>query len=100
VSILHRLILQHILGLGPETQVQPGVIRSLEDEEEALRSADEERDQAAFILNPPEPEQVFSVALQGERMPQKTTFFYPKLLSGLVINKIDPDEEFPPDPQA
>src|SRR5262245_55410050 len=100
VSILHRLILQHILGLGPETQVQPGVIRYLEDEEEALRSVDEERDQAAFILNPPEPEQVFSVALQGERMPQKTTFFYPKLLSGLVINKIDPDEEFPPDPQA
>ena len=100
VSILHRLILQHILGLDPETQVQQGVIRYLEDEEEALKTVDQERDQAAFILNPPEPEQVFSVALRGERMPQKTTFFYPKLLSGLVINKIEPDEEFAPDPQA
>jgi uncharacterized protein (DUF1015 family) len=96
VSILHRLILQHILGMSPERQLQQGVIRYLEDEEEALDAVDQERDQAAFILNPPQPEQVFSVALQGERMPQKTTFFYPKLLSGLVINKIDPDEEFAP----
>ncbi len=96
VSILHRLILQHILGMSPERQLQQGVIRYLEDEEEALEAVDQERDQAAFILNPPQSEQVFSVALQGERMPQKTTFFYPKLLSGLVINKIDPDEEFAP----
>jgi uncharacterized protein (DUF1015 family) len=97
VSILHRLILQHILGLSPESQVQDGAIRYLEDEEEILKAVDQERDQAAFILHPPQPEQVFSVALQGVRMPQKTTFFYPKLLSGLVINKIDPNEEITAD---
>lgn len=93
VSILHRLVLQHILGLSPEAQLGEGVIRYLENEEEALKAVDQERNQAAFILNPPQPEHVFSVALRGERMPQKTTYFYPKLLSGLVINKIDPDEE-------
>jgi uncharacterized protein (DUF1015 family) len=93
VSVLHRLVLQHILGLSPEAQVQEGVIRYLENEEEALKAVDQERNHAAFILNAPQPEHVFSLALKGERMPQKTTFFYPKLLSGLVINKVDPGEQ-------
>ncbi|MGH7843945.1 MAG: hypothetical protein ACREQW_02065, partial [Candidatus Binatia bacterium] len=79
--------------LSPEAQVQEGMIRYLESEEEALKVVDQERNQAAFILNATQPEHVFSLALKGERMPQKTTFFYPKLLSGLVINKIDPGEQ-------
>ncbi|HWP57315.1 MAG TPA: DUF1015 domain-containing protein [Candidatus Acidoferrales bacterium] len=93
VSVLHRLILEHILGLTAEEQARPGVIRYLENEEEALSAAEQERNQAAFILNAPDPEQVFTVALRGERLPQKTTFFYPKVPSGLVINKIDPNEQ-------
>jgi uncharacterized protein (DUF1015 family) len=93
VTILHRLVLQHILGLSAEAQLGEGVIRYLENEEEALKAVDHERNQAAFILNPPQPEHIFSVALRGDRMPPKTTFFYPKLLSGLVINKIYAEEE-------
>jgi len=69
------------------------VVRYSEDEEEALRAVDKEDYQAAFLLNPPRPEEIMAVAAGGERMPQKSTYFYPKLLTGLVINKIDPNEE-------
>jgi len=41
----------------------------------------------AFLLNPTKPQQVKDIALAGMRMPQKSTYFYPKPLSGLVINK-------------
>jgi len=44
--------------------------------------------QIAFFLNPTRMEQIKSVAGAGLRMPQKSTFFYPKLLSGLVINPL------------
>ena len=36
----------------------------------------------------------------GEKMPQKATYFYPKLITGLVINKIDPEEEIPDEPEG
>ena len=93
VSVLHRLILDHILGLKPEEQIKEGVISYSQDEEKVLQALEKEDYQAAFILNPPRPEEILQIALGGEKMPQKTTYFYPKLISGLVINKIDPDEE-------
>jgi uncharacterized protein (DUF1015 family) len=46
----------------------------------------------AFLLNPPKVEEVQEVASKKEFMPQKSTFFYPKLPTGLVINKIVEDE--------
>jgi uncharacterized protein (DUF1015 family) len=49
--------------------------------------------QIAFFLNPTKVYQVRDVSLAGETMPSKSTFFYPKLLSGLVINPLDPHEE-------
>jgi uncharacterized protein (DUF1015 family) len=93
VNILHLLILQHVLGLGPEEQLREGVIRYLEDEEELLKTVEKERQQAAFMLHPPSPEAILNIAMQKEKLPQKSTYFYPKLLSGLVLNKIEPQEE-------
>ena len=58
-----------------------------------LKAVDKEDYQAAFILNPPKPEEILAVVQRGEKMPQKSTYFYPKLISGLVINKIDPEEK-------
>ena len=43
----------------------------------------------AFILNPTKVEQIAAVASDGEKMPQKSTYFYPKLITGLVMNKLD-----------
>ena len=98
VSVLHRLILDHILGLKAEEQVKEGVISYSQDEEKVLQALEKEDHQAAFILNPPQPEEILQIALGGEKMPQKTTYFYPKLISGLVINKIDPEEEIEAEP--
>ena len=68
-----------------------------QDEEKVLKAVDKEDYQAAFILNPPKPEEIMTIALRGEKMPQKSTYFFPKLISCLVINKIDPNEEIEED---
>ena len=47
---------------------------------------------AAFFLNPPEFEHMKEISQAGLKMPQKSTYFYPKVLTGLVFNKIDPNE--------
>jgi uncharacterized protein (DUF1015 family) len=97
VSVLHRLILDHILGLKPEEQIAAGAITYSQDEEKVLQALDKEDYMAAFILNPTKPEEILAVSGAGEKMPQKTTYFYPKLIDGLVMNKLDPAEEIATD---
>jgi uncharacterized protein (DUF1015 family) len=100
VSILHHLILEHILGLSPEQQTNGETIRYSQDEEAVLQSLEREDYQAAFILNATKSADILTITDNGETMPQKSTYFYPKLISGLVVNKIDPLEEIqePADP--
>ncbi len=93
VSVLHRLILDHILGLKPEEQVKDGAISYSQDAEHVLRALDKEDFAAAFILNPTKAEELLAVTSAGEKMPQKTTYFYPKLIDGLVMNKINREEK-------
>lgn len=93
VTILHLLLMEHILGLSAEDQVKERVMSYTQDEDKVLQAVEKEGYMAAFILNPPDPETVLTIALGGERLPQKSTYFYPKLITGLVINKIDPNEE-------
>lgn len=100
VTTLHLLILEHILGLKREEQTREGLIAYSHDEEEVLKAVEKEECQAAFVLNPPRPDEILGVVQRGEKMPQKSTYFYPKLLSGLVINKIDPEEEIGEEPQG
>ena len=47
----------------------------------------------AFLLNPTKIEEIIAIASKLEKMPQKSTYFYPKLLSGLVLNKITHGEK-------
>ena len=93
VTTLHLLILEHILGLAPDQQVGGETIRYSQDEEVVLQGLEKEDFQAAFILNPPKAADIFTIASGGEKMPQKSTYFYPKLISGLIVNKIDRKEE-------
>ena len=93
VTTLHLLVLEHILGMPPEQQVNGETIRYFQDEESVLQTLEKEDYQAAFILNPPKGEEILTIAAGGETMPQKSTYFYPKLLSGLIVNKIDPEEQ-------
>jgi uncharacterized protein (DUF1015 family) len=56
--------------------------------DEAIEAVDSGRADAAFLLRPPRIEQVFAVAGRGDTMPQKSTYFYPKLLSGLLFHPV------------
>ena len=85
VTILHRLIFQEMLGMSPEAQEKKlylEYVKEIADAKEAVRSG---RAQAAFLMNATRIEQVRAVAEAGLVMPQKSTYFYPKLLSGTVI---------------
>jgi uncharacterized protein (DUF1015 family) len=100
VSTLHHLVLEHILGLSSEQQTNGETIRYSQDEESVLQALEKEDYQAAFILNATKSADILAIVDSGETMPQKSTYFYPKLISGLVVNKIDPAEEIqePADP--
>jgi uncharacterized protein (DUF1015 family) len=100
VSILHHLIVDHILGLLPEQQTNGETIHYSQDEEAVLQALEKEDYQAAFLLNATKSADILKIVDSGETMPQKSTYFYPKLISGLVVNTIDPLEEIqePADP--
>ncbi|MCM8795221.1 MAG: DUF1015 domain-containing protein [Candidatus Omnitrophica bacterium] len=84
VSILNYIILSEILGLDLEDRER---ISFSPYPEELIKSVDSNSLYIAFFLNPLKIKQIISVALSGEKMPAKSTYFYPKVLSGLVINK-------------
>ena len=86
VTVLHEILLQQFLGLPPELQKQK--VAYTIDEEDALRLVAERQYQAAFLLNPTTFDQVVQVCAQAETMPQKSTYFYPKLLTGLVFYQL------------
>ncbi|HEX9920021.1 MAG TPA: hypothetical protein VGB21_00870, partial [Candidatus Methylomirabilis sp.] len=88
VTILDRLILEGLLGLlSPEQKEKVGFTPDLQ---EALHQVREGAYDLAFLLKPTSLSEVMSISLAGGRMPQKSTYFHPKLLSGLVINRFDP----------
>jgi uncharacterized protein (DUF1015 family) len=93
VSTLHLLILGQILGLTPEQQASGENIRYTQDDGGALQALEKEDYQAVFILTPPKAEEILAIVSTGEKMPQKSTYFYPKLLSGMIINHLDPEEQ-------
>lgn len=95
VSTLHLLILEHILGMSPEEQVSGSTIRYSQDEEAVLQTLEKEDFQAAFILAPTKKDEIQAIVAANEKMPQKSTYFYPKLSSGLIVNKIDVNEQIP-----
>ena len=91
VFILHRLILERLLGIEEKDQDQHQ-IQIIKNGQRAIDLVKEGTFQMTFLLKPPRVEEVQEVASAGEFMPQKSTFFYPKLPTGLVINKIAGDE--------
>ena len=93
VPILHALILEEILGIDRPAQEKQVNLRYVKDAAGALEQARLPEVQAVFLLNPTQVGQLREVADAGEVMPQKSTFFFPKLASGLVLNPIDPREE-------
>jgi len=93
VPILHALVLEQTLGIDRAAQEKQTNLRYLKDFDAALEESRRPDVQAAFLLNPTRISQLKAVADAGEVMPQKSTFFFPKLASGLVLDPIDPLEE-------
>ena len=89
VSVLHTLILERIFGIDAENMAKQINLTYVKKFGDALSAVDEGRAQCAFILNPTKVEEIRDVAAAGEKMPQKSTYFYPKLITGLVMNEID-----------
>lgn len=89
VAILHALLIEKIMGIQLE-KIEDH-IRYQRGIEETLKRIDAGEFQCAFLMNPTKPEQVHDVAKNRERMPQKSTDFYPKLISGLVFYDVAKD---------
>lgn len=89
VTTLHVLLMEHVLGVSTRDAVNTDAVAYTHDAEEALAEAEAGRCQAALILNPPTAGEMIAVSLKGEKMPQKSTYFFPKLVTGLVIHKVE-----------
>jgi uncharacterized protein (DUF1015 family) len=92
VTILHTLIIEKILGISKASQERKENIEYIQDEREGLRKVIDSERQILFILNPTKVSEVEEVARARDKMPQKSTYFYPKLLTGLVINPIGSED--------
>ena len=88
VAVLHQLIMEKMLGIGGRERAGESHLTYTREETGALDAVDRGEYQLAFFLNPTRVAEVTAVAAGGEKMPQKSTFFYPKLITGLVINKL------------
>ncbi len=86
---LHTLILERVLGITPEAIREQIHVRYLRDAAEAVEQVYRHEADAAFLMNPVTLDQLREVAFAGEVMPQKSTDFFPKLLSGLTIYAMD-----------
>jgi len=86
VSILHKIILEHLMGIN-EKNLEDHVKYTRVDEE-AIEFVDEGRYDLSFLMNATKIEELKAVADAGEHMPQKSTYFLPKMLSGLVMYKM------------
>ncbi|HEX3375204.1 MAG TPA: DUF1015 domain-containing protein [Edaphobacter sp.] len=89
VAQLHAVVLDHLLGLTEDKIRATGHIQYLREAGEAVSLVESGEANIAFLIKPITLDQLKDVSLSGEVMPQKSTDFYPKLLSGLAIYTLD-----------
>lgn len=88
VVLLHRLLLHKCLGITAQRVTAETNVRYERELQAAIGAVDRREAQAAFLLNPVSVKTVMQIALSGDVMPQKSTDFYPKLLSGLCMYRL------------
>ena len=88
VTVLHTLVLEKIFGIDAENMAKQINLTYTRLFDEAVESVKTGKAQCSFILNPTRVTEIRDVAAAGEKMPQKSTYFYPKLITGLVMNKL------------
>lgn len=87
VTVLHTLILHKIFGIDMENMANQKNLVYTKQAEEAVDSVKNGDFQCAFLLNATKVREIKDVSLANEKMPQKSTYFYPKIITGLVMNK-------------
>ena len=86
VAVLQTMILGPLLGVSREPGEMKQHVSFTPSADLAIRDARAGRCQAAFLVNPTRLDQLIQVSQEGQVMPPKATYFYPKLPSGLVVN--------------
>ncbi len=86
---LHRVLLQNVLGLSEESIRNQENLAYVRDTGEAIQRVRGGGANIAFLMNPVRIEQVRDIAFAGEVLPQKSTDFYPKLLTGLTVYALE-----------
>ena len=88
VAVAHTLLLEEMLGLNAADLTAGTHVRYTRDARQAVQAVRDGEAQVALLLNPTRVRQICDVAEADDRMPQKSTYFYPKLITGLVINPL------------
>jgi uncharacterized protein (DUF1015 family) len=92
VSVLHKLILEDLLGIDKEKLAGNENLQYVKDTpnaiDDSIAQVDGGQKQAAFFMNSVKMRQLMMVTDVGEKMPQKSTYFYPKIYTGLTIHKL------------
>jgi uncharacterized protein (DUF1015 family) len=91
VSILDSFLLRHVLGVDAARAAQDGQLSFTHDDRQALAAVDRDGAAAAFLLSSPRMSEVEAACRAGQTMPQKSTYFFPKLQTGLVFHLLDAD---------
>ncbi|HQE93681.1 MAG TPA: DUF1015 domain-containing protein [Anaerolineae bacterium] len=84
VAVLHALVIEHVMGLSKESVQRLENLTYLRDPDPGYVAVDKGEANFLFLLNPTRIEQIQACTVAGERMPQKSTDFFPKIVSGLV----------------
>ena len=95
VVLLHGFLLEQVLGITPEAVTSGAAVKYYKDPAKAVSDLSSGAIQAAFFVNPVTVEEFRNVSLSGHVLPQKSTFFYPKILTGLLIFSTRADERVP-----
>jgi len=85
VVVLHRLLIEKCLGITEEAVKKESHITYVRERDAAIEAVREGKAQVAFLLNPTRLDQIRDIAYEGNVLPQKSTDFYPKVLSGLTM---------------
>ncbi len=88
VSVLHTLILEKVLKIDKENMAKQINLTYTRDPEEGFAAVDGGQADCVFLLNGTKVSQIKDISLVNEKMPQKSTYFYPKLVTGIVINPL------------
>lgn len=89
VAVLHDVIIEGVLGISPEAQAAKTNLRYLQEPKVGLEQLASKEGQVLFLMNATPLAAVRAVAEAGEVMPQKSTYFYPKVITGLCFHTLD-----------